>query len=69
MSISVAGINLVDAVVNLEYEMMRTQQYLEWLQRNNPGLRWPDAPAVAQINDAALTSLKKKYPEAGIARK
>jgi len=69
MSISVGGIDLTTAIINLEFQMIRTQQLLEWLQRNNPGLRWPDAQALEIAEATALETMQKKYPDAGIAKR
>lgn len=66
MSISVNGINLPEAVLNLEYEMMRTQRILEWVLNNNVGLRGPTAAAMQGIDAEAVQALQKKYPAAGI---
>jgi hypothetical protein len=69
MSISIGGIDLTTAIINLEYQMIRTQQLLEWLQRNNPGMRWPDTQAIQAADATAFQQLKSKYPEAGIDKK
>ena len=70
MSISVAGIDIPNAIINLEYELARTQRLLEWIVNNNRGtLKAPPIDAVIAIEAEALASLQKKYPEAGIAKK
>ena len=66
MSISVGGINLTDAIINLEYELNRTQQILEWVLNNNQGLNAPTSEAMNKIDSNAVKSLTKKYPQAGI---
>lgn len=69
MSISVGGIDLTTAIINVEYETLKLQQLLDWMRRNNPGMRWPDGTAMAKFDSTALEVLQKKYPEAGIAPK
>ena len=66
MSISIGGINLADAVINLEYELNRTQQILEWVVNNNQNLSAPTGDAMGKINTDAMKRLIKKYPQAGI---
>lgn len=69
MSISVGGIDLTNAIINLEYELSRTQRILDWMVRNNPSLRAPPASVMSQIDEEAFAALQKKFPEAGIERK
>lgn len=68
MSINVGGINLVEAIINIDYELNRTQRILDWVINNNQ-LRFPDADAIKLIEAQALETLKTKYPEAGIKAK
>lgn len=68
MSISVGGIDLTAAIINLEYELGRTQRILEWMVRNNPTLKGPPSYVMTQIDNEALAALQKKFPEAGIQR-
>jgi hypothetical protein len=69
MSISVGGIDLTNAIINLEYELGRTQRILEWMVRNNPSLRAPPTNVMAQIDEESFAALQKKFPEAGIQKK
>jgi len=66
MSISVNGINLPEAVLNLEYEMARTQRILEWVINNNANVRGPSAEQIKVIDSDTIRDLQKKYPAAGI---
>jgi len=69
MSISVGGIDLTNAIINVEYELNRTQRLLEWIIRNNPNLQAPPQHVISQIDQEAFAALQKKFPEAGIQRK
>ena len=70
MSISIGGIDLPNAIINLEYELARTQRLLEWVLNNNIGvLKAPPRDAVQKIDADSLEFLKKKYPDAGIEKK
>lgn len=69
MAISVGGVNIVEAVLNLEYELDRTQRILEWVVNNNAGIIGPSEADMLKINDRAVAHIQKKYPDAGIERK
>lgn len=68
MSISIGGINLADSIINLEYELNRTQRILDWIILNNK-IQPPSSAEMSKINDDALDALIKKYPQAGISAK
>lgn len=68
MSISVGGINLVEAIINMDYELGRTQRILDWVVSNNQ-LKMPDQDALNKINSDAMKVLQIKYPAAGIEPK
>jgi hypothetical protein len=68
MSISVGGIDIASSIINLEYELARTQRILEWLLANNPSLRAPPPSVMSRIDEEAFLHLQKKFPEAGIQR-
>lgn len=68
MAISVGGINLAEAIINLEYELNRTQRILDWAIQNNR-LKMPSVEDVKQMENAAIDDIIKKYPQAGISKK
>jgi hypothetical protein len=69
MSISVGGINIAESIINLDYELNRTQQILEWVIKNNEGVSGPPSYVMKDIDETALNTLIKKYPDAGIQKK
>jgi hypothetical protein len=69
MSIRVGGIDLGSAVINLEYELMRTQRILEWVINNNNAISGPSQNVMTQIEKEAFSALQNKYPDAGIQKK
>lgn len=69
MSISVGGINIIDSILNLEFQLQRTQLILDWMLSNNPNLHGPNAEAIKLIDDKALQTVQAKYPQAGITKK
>lgn len=68
MSINVGGINLVEAIINIDYELNRTQRILEWVMQNNQ-IKTPDQTVMGKIDEEAIKALQIKYPQAGIAPK
>ena len=68
MSISIGGINLAESIINLEYELNRTQQILDWIIQHNQ-IKPPSAADMEKIEKGALSALTKKYPQAGISAK
>lgn len=68
MSISIGGINLAESIINIEYELNRTQRILDWIIQHNK-IQPPDAAEMKKIDDDALSALIKKYPQAGISAK
>jgi hypothetical protein len=69
MSISVGGIDLTNAIINLEYELGRTQRILEWIVQNNPSLNAPPGYVMSKIDEESFAALQRKFPDAGIQRK
>jgi len=68
MSIKIGGVDLSKSIINLEYQLNRTQKILEWLLNNNQSLIKPDSEVMKQIDNEVLKVLQKKYPEAGIKK-
>jgi len=68
MSIKIGGINLAESIINLEYQLDRTQRILDWVVQQNK-LQTPSLADVEKIDEEALAKLVKKYPDAGISAK
>lgn len=68
MSISIGGINLAESIINLEYELNRTQRILDWIIQHNQ-IKPPSPADMTRIEEEALSFLTKKYPQAGISAK
>ncbi|MEN4938700.1 hypothetical protein [Stenotrophomonas sp. TWI1151] len=66
MSISVNGIDIPEAIMNLEFEVARTQRILDWLVNNNKDLRPPSQSQLDEIFKESLRHVQKKYPDAGV---
>lgn len=66
MSISIGGIDIATAIVNIDLQLIRTQKLLEWIVNNNVGLRGPDQATMVAMEQQAAAAVKAKYPEAGL---
>lgn len=69
MSIKVAGIDLASEIIDLRYQLIRTQLIMDALISNSPNLYSLKAEDVEQIEKKALADLQRIYPEAGITKK
>ncbi|MDZ7796379.1 MAG: hypothetical protein U5N56_04745 [Candidatus Marinimicrobia bacterium] len=70
MGISVGGIDITDSIINIEYQLNRTQKILDWILANNKKvLNLPSKDIMTKIDENAIADLQKKYPQAGIHKK
>ena len=58
----ITSINIIEEIVDLNFQLLRTQLILEYILNNNSSLNKPDANQMKSIDDNAITSLQKKYP-------
>jgi hypothetical protein len=58
----ITNLNIIEEIVDLNYQLLRTQLILEYILNNNSSLNKPDANQMKSIDDNAITSLQKKYP-------
>ena len=70
MGISAGGIDISNEIVELHYQMRRTQKILEILLSKSPqlGQLLTSDDLILSDNDA-LDFVKKKFPDMGIQRK
>lgn len=70
MGISIGGIDVANEIVELHYQLRRTQRILEILLSKMPqiGQSLTSGDLTVAENDA-LEFVKKKFPEMGIQRK
>lgn len=68
MSIKIGGIDLAKSLINIEYQLLRTQNLLEWIANNNPSIIKPSSDDMKDIDQKALEKLQSKYPDAGIKK-
>lgn len=58
----ITNLNIIEEIVDLNYQLLRTQLILEYILNNNSSLNKPNANQMKSIDDNAITSLQKKYP-------
>lgn len=68
MGIKIGDLDVASEIVDLRYQLIRTQLLLEEILRNNPTLLRLDQAALQRIDDQALQTLQTKYPTMGIQR-
>jgi hypothetical protein len=65
MSVKIAGIDLFSQGLDNEYRITILEMILNKIVDNNPNIKITK-DEIKTIKKSALTSLQKKYPEAGI---
>ena len=68
MSSQVSEIDIPNAVINLAYQLHKTQLVLEWIVNNNSGIQPPPPEVMSRIDDESVENLQNKYPSAGILK-
>lgn len=69
MSIQIGDLNIANEIVELHFQVLRTQLLLELiLQRSGNSYR-PTQTDVAEIESKAIEILNKKFPSMGITKK
>ncbi|MHC5309356.1 hypothetical protein ACYSNM_04660 [Myroides sp. LJL116] len=63
-------IDIAGEIIDLNFQLLRTQILLEEVLKHNADtLKLPSQEAMAEINEFALKSIQKKFPNMNIARK
>lgn len=69
MSIQIGDLNIANEIVELHFQILRTQLLLELiLQRTTNGYK-PTQTDIKDIEDRAIEILNKKFPSMGITKK
>jgi hypothetical protein len=69
MGIKIGDIDVVSEIIELNYQLLRTQLILEILIRNNPNLTGLTQIELQDIDQRAFESIQQKYPSMGIVKK
>ena len=68
MGIKIGDVDIVKEIVDLNYQLLRTQLILEHILNNNANLNKLDSTSMKAIDDKAIETLQKKYPNMGISK-
>lgn len=70
MTIKISGIDIPNAIVNLEFQVGKLSKIVEWMLSHHLSAfsPRPDEKLIASIEEEVMNELKKKYPDAGIKR-
>jgi hypothetical protein len=68
MSIKVGDIDVTGEIIDLRFQLIRTQLLLDKLTVHNPNFQNVDIDS-AQIEEEALEILQKRFPNMGIYKK
>lgn len=69
MSVQIGDINLVSEIIELHFQVLRTQMLLEKIVQNSDKIYKPTHLDVREIEDKALQILNQKFPNMGISKK
>jgi hypothetical protein len=69
MSIQIGDINLTNEIIELHFQVLRTQMLLEKIVQNSSSTYKPNQSDVRDIEERALQILNQKFPNMGIAKK
>lgn len=69
MGIKIGDIDVASEIIELNYQLLRTQLILENLIRNNPNVTGLTQIELQDIDQRAFESIQQKYPSMGIAKK
>ena len=70
MSIKVSGVDIPNAIVNLEFQVGKLSKIVEWMLNHHLSSfsPRPDQNLIRRIEDEVVNELNKKYPDLGIQR-
>jgi hypothetical protein len=69
MSISVGGIDITGTLINLQYQLIRTQAILDFILQNNGHIARPNDLQIKQIDEETFRQLRELFPHAGIEKR
>jgi hypothetical protein len=69
MSARIGGIDIVSEIVELTFQLRRTQSLLELIINNNQSLTKPTPSEVEAAEKEALSYVQKRFPDLGIHEK
>ena len=69
MSVQIGDINIANEIVELHFQILRTQLLLELILQKSSSTYQPTANDVKLIEEKVLGILNQKFPTMGITRK
>lgn len=69
MSLKIGDIEVANEIVELHFQVIRTQLLLEEIMKLNQIKNYPNQYQVKQIEERAINLLNEKFPNMGIAKK
>jgi hypothetical protein len=69
MSIRIGDIDVANEIVEIHYQLVRTQLILDYLISRNQGLQKPNQSDISSIDANALEMIQKRFPTMGIHKK
>jgi len=68
MGIQIGSVDIANEIVDLHYQMIRTQLLLDYVMKNNT-ITKPDQTIMQSFDNQAIEILQKKFPDMGIQKK
>jgi len=69
MSIKIGDIDIAAEIVDLKYQLIRTQMIIDALIEEEPKFKTKILKVIEKINQEALRKLQEVYPNMGIKQK
>jgi hypothetical protein len=68
MSIKIGDIDVAKEIIEIHYQLFRTQKTLDLVLNANPALQQLLSSKLKEIDEQALKALQAKYPNMGIQK-
>ena len=69
MGIKIGDLDIANEIVDLRYQLVRTQLMLEKIVNSNTNIITPSPEDMKEINDKAFQDIQEKYKSLGIHKK
>jgi|TARA_B110000114_G_scaffold148954_1_gene159214 hypothetical protein len=69
MGVKIGSLDISNEIVELHFQVLRTQLLLEEIMRRNNLVNLPDLQEMVQIENKVIEILNKKFPDMGIKKK
>lgn len=69
MGVNIGGLDIANEVVELHFQVLRTQLLLEEIINRNKLTNLPNPQEMANLEDKVIDILNRKFPDMGIKKK